>query len=95
MAKEVAFGPNHLKAHHLPPKGAFSLASRVHQRKKKDHVKERRNERNKKTERERDLVCLTIHHHPSVLKAWLRCLVVEYVDEEERKNSSEADRRKE
>lgn len=43
----------------------------------------------KKRERERNVVCLTIHHHPSVLKAWLRSLVVEYVDEEERQNGSE------
>ena len=46
MAKEVAFGPNHLKAHHLPPEGAFSLASKVHQRKQsQEHVKERKKER--------------------------------------------------
>lgn len=96
MAKEVAFGPNHLKAHHLPPEGAFSLASKVHQRKQsQDHVKERKKDRKRKTERERDLVCLTIHHHPSVLKAWLRSLVVEYVDEEERKNGGKGDRKKE
>lgn len=48
-------------------------------------MKERKTERKKKIEGERDVVCLTIHHHSSVLKAWLRSLVVEYVDEEERK----------
>lgn len=95
MAKEVAFGPDHLKAHHLPPEGTFSLASKLHQRKQsQDHVKERKKEGKEKTKRERDLVCLTIHHHPSVLKAWLRSLVVKYVDEEER-SSSEGERRKE
>lgn len=97
MAKEVAFGPDHLKAHHLPPEGKFSLASKVHQRKQsQDHVKERKKERGegKDKEGERDLVCLTIHHHPSVLKAWLRSLVVKYVDEEER-SSGEGERRKE
>ena len=54
-------------------------------------------ERKKKTERERDLVCLTIHHHPSVLKAWLRSLVVwnMLMREGERKNSSEGDGRME
>ena len=92
MAKEVAFGPNHLKAHHLPPEGAFSLASKVHQRKQS---RERKEEREKEKDRE-GKVCLAIHHHPSVLKTWLRSLVVEYVDEEERKNGgSEGDGRKE
>lgn len=37
-----SFGPNHLKAHHLPPQGALSLASKANQRKQKqDFVKER------------------------------------------------------
>lgn len=54
MAKEVAFGPDHLKAHHLPPEGTFSLASKVHQRKQsQDHVKERKKEGKEKTKRER------------------------------------------
>lgn len=96
-AKELTFGLNHLKAHHQSPKGAFSLASKVYQRKQsQEHVKDRRKERWKMAEGEgeRDLVCLTIHHHPSVWKIWLRSSIVEYVDEEDRKNSSEGDRRK-
>lgn len=31
-------------------------------------------------ERKRDFVCHTIHHHPSVLKAWLTSLPVKYVE---------------
>lgn len=96
MAKEVAFGPNHLKAHHLRPIGAFSLASKAHQRKQsQDHVKRKGGKRERIRRRERALVRLAIHHHPSVFKAWLRSLIVEYVDEEERKDGSEGDGGKE
>lgn len=77
----------------MPPKGAFSLASKVHQRKQvKTMRKKARKKKKKETrqyEREGHVVLLTIHQYPSVLKAWLRSPVVKYVDEERRKTARE------
>ena len=52
MTKEVAFGPNHWNAHQLPPEGAFSLASNVHQRKQTQDLE---NERQREKDRGREI----------------------------------------
>lgn len=95
MAKEVAFGPNHLKAHHPHSQRRILISFKSASKKTKSRPCERKEERWKGKDGEEERSGLPQHSSPSVLKAWLRSLVMEYVDEEERKNGSKGDRRKE